>query len=336
MNDPLTPDPTTVALDVAPDPALPALFGAAIGVVGARRYPPLFAQWEAEGKSGPSWNWAACLCTLNWMIFRRLWLPAGLYAATLLLLPLLLGGVGRLLLQWSETVELAALLGCAALAFALPGLLGDRLLYQRCRDNMAHALESTPTLQAACSVLAQRSPSRVWLQRQVVINLLLLGALAAVAYWAWPTNPVMEGTDAAPIPIQTVSKPLAATSAPASTASDAQEVAAPAPMPVAEPASASLSTQGWAAPAAPPSARVTAAATKELVINVGLFANPDNARRAYVKLVKAGLPAQREVLLFKGKKVTRVRAGPFESRTRANAAVAQIKAMQLDAVLAKP
>lgn len=356
MDDPLAPSPAPVALDVAPDPALPALFGAAIGNVGTQRYLPLFAQFDADGKSRLGWNWAACLCTFNWMIFRHLWLSVGLYAVTLLVLPLMLVGVGRLLLQWSGTIEWAALLGCAALAFAVPALLGDRLLYQHCRNDITRALESTPTLQAACSALAQRAPSRIWLQRQVMINLLVLGMLAAVGYLTWPKSPAMDDIDAAPIPIQPASKPLRATSAPASTAYDAQEAAASAPasavasapasatepalapalMQPSEPASAALSAQGVTTPAAPPSARVTASATKGFVINVGLFADPDNARHAYVKLVKAGLPAQREMLLFKGKKVTRVRAGPFGSRAKATVAVHQIKAMQLDAVLSKP
>ena len=75
-----------------------------------------------------------------------------------------------------------------------------------------------------------------------------------------------------------------------------------------------------------------------MFVNVGLFADPDNARNAYVKLVKAGLPAGREVIWppegSTKSKLTRVRAGPFANRAQAQAAVAKIKALQLDAVLA--
>ena len=75
-----------------------------------------------------------------------------------------------------------------------------------------------------------------------------------------------------------------------------------------------------------------------MFVNVGLFADPDNARNAYVKLVKAGLPAGREVIWppegSSKSKLTRVRAGPFANQAQAQAAVAKIKALQLDAVLA--
>lgn len=81
-----------------------------------------------------------------------------------------------------------------------------------------------------------------------------------------------------------------------------------------------------------------AAATDPVFINVGLFADADNARRAYVKLVLAGLPAERRVLMpapGSGKgKLTRVRAGPFASRAQALAAVPNIKELELDAVIA--
>ncbi|OIN94064.1 MAG: hypothetical protein AUJ20_01800 [Comamonadaceae bacterium CG1_02_60_18] len=365
MDDPLAPDPAPIALDVAPEPALPALFGAAIGVVGAGRYLPLFAQWEADGKSRPSWNWAAGLCTFNWMLFRRLWLPAALYAAVLLVVPLLLVGVGRLLLQWSETTELATLLGCAALAFVVPSVLGDALLYRLCRTNITRALEMSPTLEVACSVLRQRAPSRVWLQRQIVINALGLGLLVVIGYLVWPAAPEIQEPVAAPTPIQpaTPKMPAASTtpevavvaaftseaaSAPVAIAASAPASASvsaltPVPLPASEPSSAAIATQAVTAPTPPLQAREPAAsaatstrADKGFLINVGLFADPDNARLAYVKLVKAGLPAQREVLLFKSQRVTRVRAGPFASRAKANAAIARIKKMQLDAVLAKP
>lgn len=68
-------------------------------------------------------------------------------------------------------------------------------------------------------------------------------------------------------------------------------------------------------------------------VNVGLFADPDNARRAYATLVKAGLPAERERLKSASAERTRVRAGPFADRAQARAAAERIRALQLDAVL---
>jgi len=357
MAEPTPSDPAPVALDLFPEPTLPALFRAAVGPVGAERYVPLFGRLEAGDQTGPSWNWAAGLCTLNWMIFRRLWLPAGLYAVALLVLPLLLVGTGRLLLQWSDAAELAALAGFVLLTFVLPALWGDRLLYQHCRDDITRALGSQPTLQAACDALAQHAPSPGWLKRQQVVNAVLaVGALALWGYLSWHNTPPAEITQTPTLPIEPVAPKVSAASAaqPATSESILPATSAPLQEPAsaavtAAPAAAVTTAPGTEQVSAPtldlpvnktstttPSATPSSASQSGYHVNVGLFADPDNARRAYVKLVKAGLPAQREVMLLKGQRVTRVRAGPFATRAKAQSAIAQIKALQLDAVLAKP
>ena len=69
------------------------------------------------------------------------------------------------------------------------------------------------------------------------------------------------------------------------------------------------------------------------LINVGLFADANNARNASAKLEDAHLPAQRtEFNSPKGKR-TRVRAGPFDSQAEADAAAEKIHALGLDAVV---
>jgi len=331
--------PSPVTLDAATQPALPALFAAALGPVGAARYGPLFNRMEAGQVPALSWNWAAAGATLNWMIFRRLWLPAVLYAAALLILPLLLVGVGRPFLQWSGTTEVAALLGLLALTVVLPGALGDRLLYQHCRDDITRALGNTPTLEAACAELAKHAPGRVGFRRQLLANI-VLGAVALAAYLTWltaPASPTVPANDPPAVPIEPARPAQPLPSAPLS------------PTPVTPAPSASVTTPASAPASTPDAAHAPASASAPVTlmsvadsapagvhINVGLFADLDNARRAYVKLVKAGLPAQREVLDIKGQRVTRVRAGPFATRAKAQAAIAQIKALELDAVLAKP
>lgn len=375
MAEPTTTEPAPVALDLFPEPTLPALFRAAVGPVSAERYVPLFGRLEAGDQTGPSWNWAAGLCTLNWMIFRRLWLPAGLYAVALLVLPLLLVGTGRLLLHWSDVTELVALAGFGLLTLVLPALWGDRLLYQYCRNDITRALSSQPTLQAACDALARNAANPGWLKRQQVVSAVLaVGALALWGYLFWSGTPAEEITQTPTLPIEpaaprvnpaSATRPassesiLAATSSPLQEPASAAIMAEPAAsgnMPPASPASAPVSPATTVTPAsgpeqvfAPPQAlpinktsatapRATpsSAGQRGYHVNVGLFADPDNARRAYVKLVKAGVPAQREVMLIKDQRVTRVRAGPFTTRAKARAAIARIIALQLDAELAKP
>lgn len=70
-------------------------------------------------------------------------------------------------------------------------------------------------------------------------------------------------------------------------------------------------------------------------INVGLFAEEANARKAQARLLNEGLPAFRQTLqTAKGKRI-RVRVGPYPSAKAANAAAAQIRALQLEAVVFK-
>jgi cell division septation protein DedD len=69
---------------------------------------------------------------------------------------------------------------------------------------------------------------------------------------------------------------------------------------------------------------------------VGLFADADNARKAYAKMRVAGLPAVRQVIKTpKGATRTRVRSGPFASRAEAEQAADAIRALKLDAVVVR-
>ena len=68
-------------------------------------------------------------------------------------------------------------------------------------------------------------------------------------------------------------------------------------------------------------------------INVGLFADESNARKAQSRLLNEGLPAFRQTL--DGAKGTRVhvRVGPYASRSQAEAAAATVKTLGLEAVV---
>jgi cell division protein FtsN len=89
----------------------------------------------------------------------------------------------------------------------------------------------------------------------------------------------------------------------------------------------SLANNGATASSAPESGK--------FLINVGLFADDNNARNALVKLQDAGLPAvSQEIKSSKGKR-TRVRVGPFETQSEADQAAERIRALQLEAVVFK-
>ena len=88
--------------------------------------------------------------------------------------------------------------------------------------------------------------------------------------------------------------------------------------------------------AKPKEESVAATPGAKFLINVGLFADANNARNAYTKLQDAGLPAlSQELQSAKGLR-TRVRAGPFESQAEADSAAEKIRALRLDAAVVKP
>ena len=121
------------------------------------------------------------------------------------------------------------------------------------------------------------------------------------------------------------SAPVAASgSAPASSPAQTMDSAKPAKVPQANPAVPAK----LAAPASAPA--------NGFYVNAGLFANSDNARKVLARLQTATLPAvSQEQQTGQGPR-TRVRVGPFANRAQAEAAIQQIKALKLDAALAKP
>jgi len=140
---------------------------------------------------------------------------------------------------------------------------------------------------------------------------------------------------------------------PASAALDAAPAPLPAPLPAAKPAHADPApkkssrpkatapvqpapdpkppTSAASAPEDPADATVGSAAG--FYINVGLFAEEANARKAQAKLLNAALPAFRQSLNTPAGQRIRVRVGPYPNAQQAQQAARSIKAMGLDAVV---
>lgn len=106
------------------------------------------------------------------------------------------------------------------------------------------------------------------------------------------------------------------------------------PAPAAK-AKASASTPAPSTPAASDALPAPVGTAAGYYINVGLFAEEANARKAQARLLNEGLPAFRqEIAGAKGRRI-RVRVGPYASRAQADAAAASIRAMALEAVVFK-
>lgn len=351
-------DQVTLSKDQNPGSSITALYRAAVGPINANDYLPVFNRFESSEHAGLSWNWSACLYTVNWMIFRNMWGPALIYVTAMVVIPLVLLGMGRLIFQWSESIEISVMLICLALGFCLPGLLGNAIFYAKCRKSMTSALASTATLNEACAKLNQEAGSRKRFIRILLTNM-LLACIATLAYALIPSEmpappvPVLRdvakssvlatsGVAASPtMPVS--SPPELVTSAPAvsvSAVSSATTTTTATMVPYVPVASAST-------PAAPPTTQPTWLATADktsalkrttqsFYINIGMFADANNAHKVRSKLQSANLPViSQEVKTRKGRYI-RVRVGPFNTRTQGHAAIKKIQTLQLDAVLVKP
>ena len=393
---PAAPQMTTA--DLSEESATVALLRAAIGPVNTKSYLAVFTQFDMLERSGVSWNWAAGLCTLNWMAYRQLWSAALAYAGAVVGAILLIFGIGRLVFQFSEGVELGLLLAFAMAAIAIPGLYGNALLYAATRKKMAAALANAPTVPEACALLARRAPSRLRLLLLALVNVAVIGA-AVAGYVEFPhmgrlasspvkaVEPTTEPKPAIPAtPAIPPSTPIAAEASvlPAAPTSPAAPTVAPAVAPAASGESTAPTVQASPAvpekpaavsvapvaapvaatnpaPAAPtpmaapapipaepakvakpkakqdkPAAPAKATPESRYYVNVGLFADANNALNTFVKLTDAGLAAtKQEFNTSKGKR-TRVRLGPFDTEGQAISAIEKVRALGLEAIIVRP
>ena len=180
------------------DSTITTLYRAALGPVHLSRYLPVFARFDEAGRSTTGWNWAASLCTLNWMVFRQLWGPALVYVAAAEGLALLVFGVGRPLLHWPQAVEWGVVAAFFLLGCTVPGLYGNALLHADTHKKITLALTATHTLNEACALLARQASSRKRLAWLAAGNLALALA-AAGAYLAMPSTDPPVAVAATPV-----------------------------------------------------------------------------------------------------------------------------------------
>jgi cell division septation protein DedD len=415
-------------LDPSQDSHIDLLHRAAIGPVNADYYQPILARFETYDRGSPSWNWAASLCTLNWMAFRGLWRPALAYVGALLVAVLGLMALTHFAAGMAESIQWGLWAALGTLTLLVPGFFGNTWLFNHHRRRLAAALANTPTLRDACLQLSRQASSRQSLMALVAANGLF--AVTLMTVWFWPSRTwrdaarINEGrvmvTAVAPASASVASAPTPSVSQPSPAANQAEPVALAAssdaatsmpmaaPTPAADtaispaapasaapdaaampPASAtstpvaseapvasavlsqaatrhaaiaarsrkahqeppqtaadvSAAAKAAEPPAAPPRAGQLSASTANAAaepassgryqINVGLFAEQDNAQRTFARLKEAGLPATAQDLQRNDRTLTRIRVGPFASRDQADAAAQKIRALRLDAVVTR-
>lgn len=212
------PSPATSQLDTSDGNATAALYSAVIGPINIDYYLPIFTQLESQASWRPTWNWAACLHTVNWLIFRGLGRVALVYAGAVAIAALLFGA-GRVIFQWSWDTEVTLLAVLALLAFSVPGLLGNRWFYTVTRQKMGNALRDSATLAEACTLLARRASSRQRFLKLLTLNTVVVAAAAGLYGWntfaAIQAVPAGESSLSAGVPTPAVSAPTLKALAPA-------------------------------------------------------------------------------------------------------------------------
>ena len=232
------------------------------------------------------------------------------------------------------------------------------LAYVMLADNNAPARpepEAAPALASASSPVNASSAASAAVPAARVVEAVASAVKPAASEVAPVASAPAAVASSAASATSTAARAQPAALAPASASAPAPEPEpAPAPAPVS--ASASASSPAVVAPAMALSKEVKSSAsapapaphikaklpvsapapTEGFYVNAGLFADPDNARRTQARLVQVGLPATAQELHTSHGARTRVRVGPFPNRNRAELAVRHIKAMNLDAELAKP
>ena len=292
------------------------------------------------------WNTAASLYTLNWLVFRRLWVAALVYSSAVLSGTLVVFGLGRLIFQFSTEVGVALGLLILMLSCVVPGLLGNTWLHTDCRRKMAQALSQSSTLQEACGTLRAQSSSRNRFLGVVSINLILI-SVGLGLYWRLEGAPEIKAISPLPVTeLQPLPKPLPLVDLTSSepiatvtqTTSEPPQPSSAEPAPVPElplPVSTPLSTP-TPTPSPEQKAKPIAAKPSSLpsyYVNVGLFANADNAEKVHQRLNNAGMAVTTEVLALPKGNRSRVRVGPFPNRSTADEAVRSVKALGLDAIV---
>ena len=126
-------------------------------------------------------------------------------------------------------------------------------------------------------------------------------------------------------------EPVASSATPA--AVPAGKTSAPATQAIAATVKPSVPAPTASKPAVTSKPTAPAALTAGYYINVGLFAEDANARKAHAKLIEAGLRAFVEDVKYPRGLRHRVRVGPFETEALANSAADKIHGLDLEAVV---
>jgi len=321
------------------------LYRAALGPCSQAYYLRRFDRFDAAGKAGLSWHWPACMGTLNWLLFRKMWAQATGYAGLLFLAGLLVLVVGPLVQAYVSPIPQLLLIGLLVGIFVVPGLYANATYYRFCERKITRALGANQGVENACEQLAAQAPTpRRWrvlaalnlggaaLAAGVVVlapgadlaekwRLLRLGDTPMLA-GATPESigPVVEGPVSTPsLSAETTLEARPSTDGPGPIASAPAAVLSPVP----ETAAAELPSPVMAPLPEPSGSRY--------FIQIGAFADERNVQKLSAQLQSAGLTPLIDTVQFKIGPVKRVRVGPYLTQEQADEVGVKVKDLGLPA-----
>jgi cell division septation protein DedD len=177
----------------AGDRSTARLYRAVMGEAQAKHYLPTFERFDDRGVAGPSWNGAAALFHLGWLIHHRLWKALVGWLALVAVLALIVTGLWRYAFDWPVGVKLGGSLSVALFACLVPGLWGSAWLHDGLRQRMIDTVRSEPSLDAACEALSAAARRRQRQNTWALAGFLGSGTLVALLWlmvpWGRLTGP---------------------------------------------------------------------------------------------------------------------------------------------------
>ncbi len=102
---------------------------------------------------GLSWNWAALLVSMYWLLYRKMWL----WAAVAMVVPTLLVTLGLLILvMFSQTIGIAVITAVVLALLFGPPLVANALYYRHCRKLIDEVKTRQPDYLLQIEELEQR------------------------------------------------------------------------------------------------------------------------------------------------------------------------------------
>ena len=157
---------------------MPDLYRLSVGSLRAAYYQRQFQRFESLGKAVPTWNTAAACFTLAWMVLRKQWRAAGIYACAWL--ALVMGWALTIHNQVPLQIEAVTGLLLALLLYVVPGFLANGWYYNRVRTQTLDTLTRARSIGQARAQLAEGGIDR---RRLYTIAALQVAVSLAALMW---------------------------------------------------------------------------------------------------------------------------------------------------------